>query len=433
MATLDASNSTNAQSVPHRANLTSWLTFTLVFLLMIVDYIDRQIIVSMFPHLKEEFGLSDTQLGGLVSIVSLAVGMGVFPIAMLVDRTSRTKSIMLMGSLWSVATMACGWASNYSQLLVSRMLIGVGEAGYAPAGVALLTSKFPLAMRGFILGAFQSAGGLGSIAGVLLGAYITAHWGWRAAFGAVGIPGLILALMFWFIPDYKTIAVHHSPAADASKKKSLLMSTYHALRSSPTALFMSLGGAMQLAVVATMLTWLPSFFSRVHGLSTQQSGAITAMSVLAFSIGGAVWGKVIDRAGLNTPLRKMHVLSALCIGTTLTFMLAFGVLPVGKGQIACIVLGGFLMSCTLGTVVSITLEVIHPAFMATAAAFTTLVGNLGMATGPFVVGMLSDQLGLQTALTLLPLSALGAAFLFRMASRTYAVDTARAAEFAYQN
>jgi MFS family permease len=211
------------------------------------------------------------------------------------------------------------------------------------------------------------------------------------------------------------------------------MAVFKELRSSRTALFMSLGGAMQLAVISTMTTWLPSFFNRVHGYSTQQSGAITGLSILAFSIGAAVWGKVIDRAGARISTRKMYVLSWLCIATTATFALAFGAIPVGKGQIAMIILGGFLMSCTLGTVLSITLDVIHPAFRATAAAFTTLVGNLGIAAGPFLLGVMSDRIGLQTALTLLPFSSLAAAYLFWLASRTYVSDTVRATEFSNTN
>lgn len=429
MATAPLPASTLPLPLQERPGASSWLTFTLVFLLMMVDYIDRQIIVSMFPHLKAEFGWSDTQLGGLVSVVALAVGIGVFPVAILVDRWSRTKGILLMGSLWSIATMACGLATNYAQLFVSRMVVGIGEAGYGPAGSALLSSKFPLHMRGFILGAFQSAAGLGSILGVVLGAYITAHWGWRAAFGVVGIPGLILALLFFFVPDYKTVAIDNRAGEEKQKISALLLAVFRELRSSRTALFMSLGGAMQLAVISTMTTWLPSFFNRVHGFSTQQSGAITGMSILAFSIGAAVWGKVIDRAGISNPNRKMHVLSVLCLATTATFCIAFGAMPVGKGQIAGIVLGGFLMSCTLGTVLSITLDVIHPAFRATAAAFTTLVGNLGIATGPFLLGVLSDQMGLQMALTVLPAFSLVAAYFFRVASRTYAADTLRASTF----
>jgi len=429
MTTLPVPEAAAATPPQAQAGKKPWLIFAMVFLLMMIDYIDRQIIVSMFPHLKEEFGLSDTQLGGLVSIVALAVGVGVFPVAILVDRWSRTRGIMVMGTVWSLATMACGWATSYTQLFFSRMMVGVGEAGYGPAGSALLSSKFPASMRGFILGAFQSAAGIGSILGVVLGAWITAQWGWRAAFGIVGVPGLVLALMFWFVPDYKTVAVQ-GRAADRPTVGALLVAVYKELRSSRTALFMSLGGAMQLAVISTMTTWLPSFFNRVHGFSTQQSGGMTAIAILAFAIGAAVWGKVIDRVGLKNPTYKMHTLSLLSIATTITFMVAFGALPVGKGQIACIVLGGFLMSCTLGTVLSITLDVIHPAFRATAAAFTTLVGNLGIATGPFVLGVLSDRLGLKTALTLVPLFCIVAAYLFRVASRTYVADTARAASFA---
>ena len=429
MANIPVPETSHPLAHQQRPGAASWLTFGLVFLLMMVDYIDRQIIVSMFPHLKEEFGLSDTQLGGLVSVVALAVGVGVFPIAILVDRWSRTKGILIMGSLWSLATMACGWASSYPQLFASRMVVGIGEAGYGPAGSALLSSKFPMNMRGFILGAFQSAAGIGSIVGVVLGGYITAQWGWRAAFGVVGIPGLLLALLFWFVPDYKTVSVHARSHMKRQSLGALLLAVFKELRSSRTALFMSLGGAMQLAVISTMTTWLPSFFNRVHGLSTQQSGAVTGMSILAFSIGAAVWGKVVDRAGRRNPAHKMYVLSWLCIATTVTFAAAFGAMPVGKGQIASIVLGGFLMSCTLGTVLSTTLDVIHPAFRATAAAFTTLVGNLGIAAGPFLLGVMSDKLGLQNALTFLPLSSLVAAYLFWVASRTYAADTVRATQF----
>lgn len=194
-----------ASDAPDKAGRQAWITFAMLFGLMIMDYIDRQVIVSMFPNLKQEFGWSDTQLGGLVSVVALTVAIGSLPVAMLLDRWSRTRGIMLMGSIWSIATLTCGLAGNYLHFFTSRLFIGMGEAGYGPAGGALLAARFPARMHGSVLAAFQTAGGIGSILGVLLGGYIAAHFGWRAAFGIVGVPGLILALLFWFVPDYRTV------------------------------------------------------------------------------------------------------------------------------------------------------------------------------------------------------------------------------------
>lgn len=412
-------------SVPRR---TAWTAFALVFTLMLMDYIDRQIIVSMFPHLKAEFGLSDTELGALVSIVALTVGVGAFPAAIVIDRWSRTRAIVVMGSIWSLATMACGLAQHYLHLFVARSFIGVGEAGYGPAGGALLSTYFPTRIRAFILGAFQAAAGIGAVLGVLLGGFIATHWGWRSAFGVVGIPGLVVALLFLLLPDYKTVDLRAGSAAPARRSlRDVVGAMWHELRGSPTAVLAALGGAMQLAVMASMATWLPTYFNRVAGAPTDRAGAMAAVVILALSIGAAVWGALIDRFGRRTPRRKLQSLVGLCLLTMAIFVFAFGELPAGDAQFRLIVLGGALASATLGTVLAIAVDVIHPSFRATAVAFVALVGNLGLAGGPFIAGLLSDAWGLQRALALLPLAGVGAAALFWRASCTYDTDARRAA------
>lgn len=429
MATIDLASCSDASAADASPTRSSWLTFALVFALMMVDFIDRQVVVSMFGHLKAEFDLSDKQLGALVSVVSITVGFGALPVALWLDRWSRTRGIMVMGTLWSMATMACGMASSFSQLFVGRMLIGAGEAGYGPAGGALIATRFPLRMRGFILGAFQSAGGIGAIVGVILGGYLAERWGWRAAFGLVGAPGLVLALLFWFIPDYKTVTIRPAPSAKAESFGSLIAALYREIRSSRTALLTSLGAAMQFAVITTMTTWLPSFFGRVHAMPSDRAGATTALAILAFSVGAVLWGRFIDRISESKPTRRLHAMAVLCVTSTAIFMFSFGVLPVGRWQIVGVVLGCAVMSCTIGTVLSITVSVIHPAFRASAIAFVALVGNLGMGLGPLVVGTISDAYGLNTALTLVPLFGVLAAWLFSSAVRSYADDMARVARF----
>ena len=172
----------------------AWFAFAMTFALMLVDFIDRQVIVSLLPYIKTEWGLSDKQLGGLVSVVSVTVALGALPIALIADRTSRVKSIVVMATVWSLATISCMFARNYSLLFAARALVGLGEAGYGPVGAALIASHFPARLRARLLAAFLAAASLGSVLGVALGGAIAARWGWQAAFGVVGVPGLLLAL-----------------------------------------------------------------------------------------------------------------------------------------------------------------------------------------------------------------------------------------------
>ena len=121
----------------------AWTMFAILVSLMVVDYVDRQVVVSMFSHLKEHWALSDRQLGALVSIVSVTVAIGAVPLSLLADRWSRVRSIFLMAMVWSLATIACAFAGSYAHLLAARSVVGFGEAAYGTVGVALLSSLFP--------------------------------------------------------------------------------------------------------------------------------------------------------------------------------------------------------------------------------------------------------------------------------------------------
>ena len=186
----------------------AWSVFAIIFALMVVDYVDRQVVVSMFPHLKAQWDLSDRQLGALVSIVSITVALGAVPLSFLADRWSRVKSIFLMAMVWSLATIGAAFAGSYAQLMGARSVVGLGEAAYGTVGMALLASLFPPRMRSTVLGAFLAAGMFGSVLGVMLGGFIAERWGWQAGFGAVGVPGLFLAVVFLLVVrDYKTVAL----------------------------------------------------------------------------------------------------------------------------------------------------------------------------------------------------------------------------------
>src|SRR5262245_58486856 len=158
----------------------AWFAYAMTIGLMIFDFVDRQIIVSMFPFLKAEWNLSDKELGFLVSVISITVAAFSVPVAWVADRFGRVKSIVVMASLWSAASVACMFTRSYGQLLAARGIIGLGEAGYGAAGTAIVASHFPQKMRGALLGGFIASASLGSVLGVILGGYIATHWGWKA-------------------------------------------------------------------------------------------------------------------------------------------------------------------------------------------------------------------------------------------------------------
>ena len=217
----------------------AWATFGLTFALYVLDFVDRQVVTSMVPAIKIDWNLSDTQLGMVISVVMVTVALLAIPISILADRWSRVKCIAAMALLWCVATIACGYATNYAQLLTMRGLVGVGEAAYGPVGIALLSTLFPAQMRAFLLSAFNAAALLGSVGGVLVGGYIAKNYGWHSAFGIVGVPGLVLAVLYLLVPDYKTVELH--PTATRQSPLTSLGAMVRALLVDDHPLFRDLG------------------------------------------------------------------------------------------------------------------------------------------------------------------------------------------------
>src|SRR3954453_5366180 len=174
----------------------AWVVFALTFGLLISDYMARQVLNAVFPLLKAEWALSDTQLGLLSGVVAVMVGVLTFPLSLLADRWGRVRSLTLMALLWSLATLLCAVAGSYPQMLVGRILVGVGEAAYGSVGIAVVIGVFPTRLRATLAAAFMAGGVLGQVLGVGLGGIIAAGHGWRVAFGAIAFAGLVLGLLY---------------------------------------------------------------------------------------------------------------------------------------------------------------------------------------------------------------------------------------------
>lgn len=407
----------------------AWFAFAMTFALMFFDFIDRQVIVSLFPHIRSEWNLNDKQLGSLVSIIAIVVGVGGLPVALVADRMGRVKSVVMMAITWSLATISCMFTANYSQLFIARAMVGVGETGYGSVGVALISTLFPKRLRSAALGAFYAAPSLGSVLGVVLGGMIAARWGWKAAFGVVGIPGLVLALLYLFVRDYRTVALAPGSNQATQSLGGMLKHVFGALARTRTLLWVCAGAATQLITVSAMWSWLPSYLNRFHGMTPEAAGKAAAAVVLVSALGCTFWGIVVGRLAVRVPRNKLPALSVLCLVTSIIFVAAFGGTFTDDMQFKLIVVGGFFMNCTVGVVAGVAMDVIHPGVRSTGAAVLSLFQNVfGLAVGPFLAGVLSDQWGLQHALTFIPLCSVFAAVFFAIAMRSYDVDAARIAD-----
>ena len=400
----------------------AWAVFALTFGLMLSDYLSRQVIGAVFPFLKADWGVSDTQLGALVSVVSVVVGVMTIPMSLIADRWGRVKSITLMAFVWCLATIACGMATDYTQLLIARGVVGLGEAAYAAAGAALLAHTFPIGRRAAVQGAFQSAALFGSVLGVVIGGAVAAKLGWRYAFFVVGAPGLLLAAMYPFVVrDYQTVKLDASDTSRAGPGFGQIIRQVFGSRCGNLT-FVAFG--LQMGIPAILISWTPTLLNRFYGFEPQKAALMAAVAVLAAGVGVLFGGGLADRLSKGRPRYRALVPAAYALISGLLLFAAFS-LPAGPLGLGLIVVGALFAAAHGGCSIAIVMDVTHPAVHATVTAVAVLGSNLlGLAPGPYVVGLLSDMTNLKTALAITPMVSVVSALLFVWASRYYERDVA---------
>src|SRR3954447_24861568 len=181
---------------PYCPEIRSRKPLILLTAVLAVDQADRYLLSSVFPLLKDDFGLTDGQLGSLSAAFLLVATLGSLPFGVLVDRTRRTRVAAWGAALWSVAMLATGLASSYAALFLARMGLGVAESSYTPASFSLLTDYYPVEERSRVLGIYQVGAVLGFL-GLPVGGLIATSWGWRAAFHLYALMGFVVAVLVW--------------------------------------------------------------------------------------------------------------------------------------------------------------------------------------------------------------------------------------------
>ncbi|WP_342659831.1 Sialic acid transporter NanT [Rhodococcus ruber] len=407
-----------------RSRFYPWIVFALTFGLLLSDYMSRQVLSAVFPFLKAEWALSDSHLASLNSVVALMVGLLTLPLSMLADRWGRVRSLVVMAALWSVATLLCAVAGSYEQMLGARFLVGVGEAAYGSVGIAVVLSVFAPRLRASLSGAFMAGGSFGSVIGVAFGGVIAVQLSWRWSFASMAVFGLVLVALFWALVSERKLARHAVDDDDANTTHTAAPGTavrapISSLFTNPAVLCAYIGGGLQMFTAAALMAWLPSFFGRSYGLAADKAAAMAAVFVLLIGAGMIVCGIVADRAARIDPARKWTVAIAISLAAGVLLIVGFQ-LPVGTAQLVLLGLGAFFSAGSTGAVTAMVANLTHPTVRASAFGTTTLANSLlGLAAGPFVVGILADKISLANALQLAPLVYLGAVVALLVGKRVY--------------
>ncbi len=367
------------------------MTLSLLLLAYTLSMCDRMILSILFPDIKAEFGLSDTQLGllGGLSFALFYATMGL-PIAKLSDQYSRKWIIIASLVIFSLMTALSGLAGGFISLLVFRIAVGVGEAGVNPASHSIISDYFPPQRRAFAMATLMLGASLGMMLGFVGGGFIAEAYSWRITLVSVGLPGVLLAV-FMAVLLREPVRGTYDP--EPLEKPPAILTTAVTLWTS-AAMRHLFAGAIVTGMIGYGLTqWLPAFFVRTHGLSQSETGMLMAgvFGILG-ALGALAAGKWFDRLSARGFQHGMRML-ALVPFVTMPFFV-FGLLAEDlKTAVLLFIIPGFAANYVIGPTIAMIQTLSPPHMRAVASALKMLCLNLiGMGLGPLLVGVLSDLL-----------------------------------------
>lgn len=406
----------------------------LLSLLYIFDFADRYIIVSIFPYIKQEYALSDTQCGLLLSIVTWAVAVLIIPAGAIIDRWSRKKSIGIMGIFWSLFTWVAAVTTNYWQLLTSRIGIGAGEAGYVSGGNAMIAEMFPREKRGKMMGVFQAMLPLGIALGLMMGGFIASTWGWRHAFGIVAIPGLIVSILFFFVKDYKTYALVETKNADGRSAKVEKMSRKEIVKEifrSKSLIWLAIGWTLASFATIAVTAWGASVLQRYWNISVQLSNALVSAHVMASALFFLLGGFLADWL-FKKNVKSRFAIPAIALLVYAVFFLAV-FLTVGSTVAIVLIIGSAVTMVWMPVIQAAIQDVAHPGLRtSTGAVIAFLQLVLGNGLAPVIFGMISDKFGLSSMFVVITISSVLSAIVFFVGMFFFKADLKRAKELDQQ-
>jgi MFS family permease len=401
----------------------------ILFAVYVVNFVDRQILSILLEPIKEDLGASDTQMGFLTgfAFAIFYTGFGI-PIARWADHGTRRSIIAIGLTVWSVMTAACGFAQNFVQLAIARVGVGIGEAAGSPPSHSLISDYFPPEKRAGALSIYNIGIPVGIMLGYLTGGWIVEFFDWRVAFFAVGVPGLILALVL-------RLTVREPPRGmseglDVEAQTDSLKDVIRFLLSLRSFVLLSVACGFSAFSAYGFGSWVPAFLGRVHQMGHGEIGTwIGIESGVGGALGMIATGLLANRLGGRDP-RWFLWLPAISIVIYLPFSIAFLLLDNSTIALLSYFVPVALGSVYLGPAIALTHQLVKVRMRAVASSILIFFINLiGMGLGPQAVGVVSDMMtpeygaeGLRWSLLIVLTSKVVSIVLFMLAARHVLAD-----------
>jgi len=408
--------------------------FYLLFLLALVNLLnvfDKLILSMALEPIKQEFSLSDGQMG-LIAGLSLALfnAIAMVPIGMLADRTNRRNLISVCLAIWSLATACGGMASTWIQLLLTRIVVGIGEAGGGPPSLSMISDTFPQEKRATVLSIFSLTTAMGGMLALALGGWMVSHYGWRMTLIAAGAPGLVLSLLLFLTVKEPARAGRHAADACPADRPGLkrvfgYFWTCRSLR------HIGLGIMLIAFVISAIAAWTPAYLMRTFDVPLGQVGFMLGGASLVALVGAPLGGVLADRLA-RRDRRWWCWIVAITVGSGGLFLLGFTSASTTAAAIGFFAAYTFVIAVWYGPSYGMVQTLVVPQMRATMTAICYMGGNvIGFGLGTQSIGLLSDALrpvagaeSLRYAMMILIAVAGWAVFHFIMAARTLREDLA---------
>lgn len=369
----------------HGSTFNKWYVLAVLFLINMVNFFDRLIIGAVGEPIRKEFALSDTSRGLLSTAFTLLYAFVGIPFGRLADTVSRKRILSAGVFAWSVLTAASGIAQSYWQIFLLRLGVGVGEASCAPAATSLISDMFPAEKRARAMSVFMLGLPVGIALSFFVSGTIARDYGWRYAFLAAGIPGVILAVLALFINE---------PARSEPQKMEHVQNPYRQILRSRTMLWLILSGAIHNFSLYALSSFMTPYLMRHHGMDIRDANIIAMLVNGVFTLPGLLLGGLVgDLANKARPNGGLLVVAAVTFLSIPLFVTAIFAEP-GSTRLFLFTMGGafalmyFYYSVTYAAIANVT----PPQLRGTAmSVYFMAMYLLGGALGPYVVGMVSDH------------------------------------------
>ena len=387
--------------------------------LWFLDYATRIVISPMFPTLQKDLGLSDSQLGMLTSVVLGVITVLALPLSYIIDRWRRGKLMSIMGIVWSIGSFCSGLSNSFGHLFVSRATLGVGEAAYSSGAVAMISAVIKKERRATAISLWNTAIPLGIAAGMVLGGWAAAHVGWRHAFYALAVPGVILGILAWFMPDYKNRVVE-----EKHKSQTGFLPTVKQLLKNKTLVWLYIGFGLFTLQVQACMYWGPTFFHRYFGMDVAKAGMMSGVISMSLLIAGPIGGLLADRVARKNPRNKLF----LCF-ISVVLSLLFSISGYALRVIPLVFMGAFFMVFFVAAQATITQEAV-PIFQRSSSYGLYVLTQylLGGLWGPWLCGVISDASNLLNAFYIVTAIGLIGAVGYLLSAKYYLGDVEAAQE-----